>query len=281
MASVGVNNGGANAWVNAFKPELESGTMTLLETAVSCTYPDPQYPNELWQLVGIAARRDATNTNARANVGDWELKLGVEFLTAGYGDKVTGPGKGGWHRERSTRDFKEVPGAPYGPGMTFDPSTTSTVGGLQFESFFQIKLEDGKWWAGHNGNWLGYYETTLFPKANDQDLLSTHACQAADYGEMGDNRQDATTPAKTAVGSGQFANTGFGSAAYFRNPTYVDPNGITWYWPDAGPISGPAAMIKYLDDPTQYNPACYTYTPLAVIPGTSHRVMHVGGPGCP
>jgi hypothetical protein len=211
-------------------------------------------------------------------VGDTELKLSVEFLTAGIGDKATGPGKGGWHGERSKNDFKQV--ALHGPRLLFDPSTTSTVGGPQFESFFQIKLENGRWWLGHNGTWLGYYETSLLPKAADQDLLSTHACRADYYGEMADNREKATTPAKTGVGSGRFADTGFGSAAYFRNPTYVHLNGITWYWPDAGPISEPAAVMTYIQPPL-YNPACYTYTPLAPVPGTPHRVMFTSGPGCP
>jgi hypothetical protein len=274
-----VENGGANTWINTFNGgELEPETMSLLEMAVTCTHPDPQYSDTLWQQVGIAAVRDAANVDDRGNTGDGALRLQVEFLTAGV---ATGEGKGGWHGRQSTRDFTPRADSPYPAGATFDPSRTSTVGGPQFESFFQIKLRDGRWWLGHNGNWLGFYRTSLFPKVLDQEVLGTHACDANFYGERSDRRKDKTIPTSTDMSSGQHAANGFGSAAYFRDPVWVDINGITWYWPDAGPVGGPTGVMLYSDmwGQGQYNAACYTFTPLT--PPSPHRVMYTDGPGCP
>lgn len=70
----------------------------------------------------------------------------------------------------------------------------------------------------------------------------------------------------TDMGSGQFANAGFGQAANFRNPYYVDLSG-KYQWPD-NPI-----------DVAGYNPKCYTKTALASLPSPWDMFFYVGGPG--
>jgi hypothetical protein len=110
-----------------------------------------------------------------------------------------------------------------------------------------------------------------------RDLLASHACQAFYYAEMADKREQPAPPTSTDTGSGQFADTGFGSAAYFRDPVWVDLDAITWYWPDMGPVGGTPGVMTYIQPP-QYDPACYTYAPLT--PAMPHRVMYAGGPGC-
>ena len=48
--------------------------------------------------------------------------------------------------------------------------------GIQYESFYQIKVKDGDWWVGVNDHWLGYYPAKLFaaaPSPNKHALMST------------------------------------------------------------------------------------------------------------
>jgi hypothetical protein len=262
-------NKGTQIYVNRFAGEIEDGTISLQEMAVGC-----QQGGDMKQLVGIAASRDRYHKNDRGWNGDSALKLQVEFFTDG--EAKTGPGKGGWSGFNSRSDFQYNGWRPYGPGAQFDPSTTSTVGGPQYESLFHIYLEEGatpeegKWWIGHNGHWLGYYKTKLFG-TGAANLLASGACQASWYTEVYDHTPDFWT--WTDAASGEFADQGLGRAGHFRNPILLDPAG-SWYLANAMPNAVTAPI-----PPPQYNPACYTQSQLFTGPPPADLMYFASGPG--
>jgi hypothetical protein len=140
----------------------------------------------------------------------------------------------------------------------------STINGKQYESRFEILLSNGNWWIGHNGNWLGYYEGSKF------DMLSVKADEAIWYGEVFD-----PTPTDwtwTDMGSGLFASHGAKKAASFKNPSYKDVWGSS-YWPTNFGNTRPN------------DTACYTRSNLVSGPPGTEYTLYVGGtggdvPGC-
>lgn len=232
----------ATSVINAFGGTIESGTLTLLEMAVVTRGSNPATTHE---QVGVALSRD------KANYADSQLRLMVEFFTAG--DRVTGHFVGGW--DGFMLGFVAAAGRPYGPGAVFTPST---IGGAQYEHTVKIQNFNGDWWVSHNGNWLGYYPGWLF------NLINVSAAEALWYGEVYDPTP--TTWTWTDMGSGLFASTAYGNAAYFRNPSYVAPSGVT-YWAE-----GLAGLLPYAA-------ACYTKSGLFSAAAPWNRYFYVGGPG--
>jgi hypothetical protein len=247
--------------VNAFSgPAIEEGTFSLMEMAVGCH--DKDDPDGTLQLVGMAASRD--NHNFYYYQDSWELRLQVEFLTAGVAPENVGGGKGGWS------------GSAFGggnPGFVVKSPTTvaypganmqaSTVDGKQYEHHFEIQLYNGDWWLALNGEWFGYYPASKFT------LMRDYACDLYWYTEVFDGTPDNWT--YTDGGSGEFANAGFGKAAYFRRIFYVDRWGYSqWLLPD-----------KAVPVPDQ-NPNCYTTGPLTVTNVFGYEYenrCYCGGPG--
>jgi len=265
-----VENQGASVSINAYAAPIEPFTMSVLEMIVGCRNAQ----DEMWQYIGIAASRDYA-TSGFPNFFDWQLRLQVEFFSAGSG--VVGQGKGGWAGTRSVTDFVPRDGAPYGPGTAFAPQTVSTVGGVQYESIYHIRRFAGSngdinWWVGHNGHWLGYYPGRLFGDGA-MNLLASNACEVHWYGEVYDD------PVKsmpdwtwTDMGSGQFASEGWGKAAYFRNPVYFDAAGNT-SWPPSDPT------LTFDIPQNLYNPNCYTKTELFSGAAPWNLFFYASGPG--
>ncbi len=252
-------NMGASASILPFTGPIESGTLSVLEMAVGCRN---LVDGKMTQMVGVAASRDYANIGF-ASFGGSVLRLQVEFLT--NTDALTGPGKGGWEGT-VTHDFIPSKASPFSPGMALIPST---VGGFPVETFLAIRFLNGNWWIGWNGIWLGHYEGKLF-----NGELSEHACEALWYGEVYDPqfRYDLNlskqTWTKTDMGSGHFAQDGLGSAAYFRNPSYLDISVVPQRtWPDKGGLVSP------------YNDKCYSSSGLMNGLTPFDRMLYVGGPG--
>jgi hypothetical protein len=263
-------NHGAFTAVNAFGGgEIEPRTMSVYEMLVGCRNSS----GDVWQQVGIAMKRDKVNIES----DDWFeaddrprsiLRLDVEFLTAGpknlglHGDKV----RGGWDTLHHNQAFVPSAWRPYGPGTAIPSSHISTIGGTQYEVLLNIYLWKGDWWVAHNGNWLGRYPKARFDAA-PPNLLESKACEVDVYLEMF-AEMPVPWPA-TEAGSGQFADAGFGKAAYFRNPFYMgaEPAPESAHWPDT-----------YIDSPGQ-NDACYNKTPLT--PGVTpfDRIFFADGAG--
>lgn len=237
MASV-TSSKRAVAIVNEFSGAVQDNTFSILEMAVVCRSPTPM------ELVGIAASRD------KKNFGDSFLRIQVEFLSMG---DIIGNGKGGW--DGKVTGFVAAAGRPYGPGATL---LGSTVGGIQYESSFDILLFGGNWWVGHNGNWLGYYPGNMF------DMIGSGGCEVDWYGEVFDPTPTDWT--STNMGSGLFASAGYGQAAYFRRPYYHDLSDVS-HWPDSAVNVSPNDL------------ACYTRTQLQAGGTGWERYFYLGGPG--
>ncbi|WP_170229047.1 neprosin family prolyl endopeptidase [Polyangium fumosum] len=246
--AVPAQNIGAHSFINSYDGKVEATTMSLLELAVSCDGLDPDTTLE---QVGVTASRDRANFD-RDDGKPAVTRIQVEFYTAGF--KNIGNDKGGW--DGMSTGFKPVGGAPYGPGVALMPM--STVGGATYDSRFEIRNIAGGWWISHNYNWLGYYPPEFF------DVMTSEACEAYWYGEVFDRTPTSWTA--TDMGSGHFAAEGFGRAAYFRLPVYLDTAGVA-QWPDGA------------GTPSAVDPACYTSTELFNLGPGFERVMYVGGPG--
>lgn len=230
------------AWVNEFGGAIDSGTFSLMETATVCAGVNPA--TEL-ELVGATVSRD------RANWNDSTPRIRVEFFTRGA--TATGDNVGGW--DGLVSGFVPAAGRPYGPGAAV---TVSTIGGAQFESRFEIRLTGGNWWIGHNGNWLGYYPGKLF------NLINKTSCQAHWYGEVFDPSPASWT--NTNMGSGRFASEGYGKAAYYRDPFYVDAAGVA-HWPEN------TLVVPTVDS------RCYSTGALQSAAAPWERSFFLGGPG--
>jgi hypothetical protein len=231
-----------SSWVNDFGDAVQSGTFSVIETAVVCPGTNPSTTME---LVGAATSRDPKH------FGNSILRLQFEFATQG---DLTKDDIGGWHG--TVYGFVLASDAPYSNGIALTP--VSTVGGIQYTSRFIITQVGSNWWIGHNGNWLGFYEGSKF------DMLNSYGCQAHWYGEVYD--ETPTDWTLTNMGSGRHASGGFGQAAYVMTPFYVDLAGVS-RWPAGGNYSSPQ------------DSACYTRSPLFTEPPGQDRYFFLGGPG--
>ncbi len=251
------DNQGAATWLTAFDGDIESKTFAVLEMIVGC--PDGKGGME-W--VGIAASKDLVHHDTAFNKFGGLLRVQVEYSIP---DDMAPEGQGGgWEGLNKTRGaFTNVEGWKHAwPGI---PIVPAPFGGPPVESYFVIQLFQPavgtkQWWIGYNGFWLGYYDTSLFKKTE----MSTKGCEVSWYGEVFDSTPTSWT--STDMGSGLYANTSFGNAAYFRDPYYTDLSGKS-SWPD---------NAKYI---APFNDACYTRSPLYSGISPWDRWFFLGGPG--
>ncbi|GLT36601.1 hypothetical protein SLA2020_109690 [Shorea laevis] len=138
-------------------------------------------------------------------------------------------------------------------------SPTSSYNGGQFDISLLVWKDPkhGNWWLEFgSGNLVGYWPSFLFTHLRD------HASMVQFGGEIVNSREGGFHTS-TQMGSGHFAEEGFGKASYFRNLQVVD-------W-DNNLI--PPSNLQVLAD----NPNCYD------IQGGINRVwgnyFYYGGPG--
>lgn len=139
------------------------------------------------------------------------------------------------------------------PGMSL-VNWSSVTNGSQFSLDVEVRLWEGNWWVRAAGEWAGYYPQcvgggappcgrgTLFSAAGIRDKAN----RLDWYGEVFDSSAPAAT--STDMGSGAYANTHFGRAAYFRNLMYVWAPATAW-WFDSGSISVTDAACYSADGP--------------------------------
>lgn len=234
------------SYINAYEGKVEPKIMSVLEMAVACQGPDPDTTLE---LVGVAASRDMRNFDSDKS-GPAKTRLQVEFLTAG--SSATGDNKGGWHTAR-LKGFIPARGAPYGPGVVLNDPKIGRQEGL-----YEIHNLTGNWWILHNGHWLGHYPAELF------DMMTFEACEVYYYGEVYDGTPTSWT--SSDMGSGLFAAQGWGKAAHFRKPRYVDTAGM-YQWPDGAKEATPIDTL------------CYTSSGLINEATIADRIIYTSGPG--
>jgi hypothetical protein len=232
---------GVQAYINAYNGKVEETIMSVMEIAVVCQGPDPATTLE---LVGAAVSRDRRNFDTKLQ--PTKTRFQVEFITPGR--------KSGWHGTPA-KGFTTLRDTPYGPGAVLE---TSEIGGGIKESLLEIQNIAGTWWVLHNKRWIGYYPSEFF------NMMTSEACIVHVYGEVFDETLASWT--SSDMGSGLFAEEGFGKAAYFRRPRYRDLAG-TFQWPDG-------AMAA-----TPNDPKCYTSSGLVVDPGLLFDGVFASGPG--
>lgn len=147
-------------------------------------------------------------------------------------------------------------GSSFAPGMAVGPISVS--GGPQYVFELAYWHTGGRWWLYYNGtsgsNAIGYYPDTLYKGG----ALTVQASEI-DYG--GETVGTTTFP---PMGSGAFANTGFGHAAYQRT---------IGYWTPAG-----GAMINANLTPSASWPGCYT-AQVNLYGSPWSEALWFGGPG--
>ena len=133
----------------------------------------------------------------------------------------------------------------------------STSGGTQWGFSLQYEWYQGNWWLFYQGSALGYYPGGIYAGGP----LNSGSANLIEYG--GETYTAGTSWPQ--MGSGQFANGGFGYAAYQNTIFYIDTTG-TSQWASLSPIVT--------------NPGCYT---LSITPasqgGSWGSYIFFGGPG--
>ena len=173
----------------------------------------------------------------------------------GYGDYI-----GGWNTEY--KGWVQTDNTYY-PGMELSPF--SVPGAEQHDLQIQYKLHQQNWWLAVNGKWIGYYPASQFTKdaRSASETLETIAGQVNWYGEIFQIEEPETT---TDMGSGYYAEEGYGKAAYIRNIKITGPKG------SVRDYNGSDQLI--VDDPKRYS--MVTHFKSGEDWGT---YFYLGGPG--
>jgi hypothetical protein len=140
--------------------------------------------------------------------GDWVPHLFVYYTTNGY--SKDDDYQGGYNTD--VEGWKQHDDRIF-PGTTFTPY--SSIGGPQRAISIKYQLFRDNWWLNCQGRWVGHYPARLF--MGNQSVFSTlgdHADHIAFYAEVG---APGATASATDMGSGRFAQEGFGRSAYMHN----------------------------------------------------------------
>jgi hypothetical protein len=133
----------------------------------------------------------------------------------------------------------------------------STSGGAQYELQIAYFLSGGKWWLYVNGtsgsNAIGYYPVSLY----NGGAMATGASEIDYGGEV------VGTTSWPPMGSGAFANAGYGKACYQRQIQYY-------------PVGG--GIVDASLTGSQPSPKCYTVEVHKFNPPWSETIFF-GGPG--
>lgn len=236
---------------------VEDNTFTLAETGIRC----PTTGDD-GEIVGATLSRDRVNFaddpadgNTPQIVGPSRPHLRLQVETYSQGNPDPNDDFNEWARAPTYGRFTPAQDAPFLPGVAFDPSAVSTVGGTQYEWRVEWALDDGNWWLKVGGSWIGYYSTAeldYFPDGK--------GCQVAWYGEVFDP-SPSTWTANDMI-SPEFGGTGWQSAARYLYPMYCRGDN----WSDCKYMHSSAFLLGLQDS------ACYTTSSLS-------DEFFVGGPG--
>jgi hypothetical protein len=139
----------------------------------------------------------------------------------------------------------------------------STDEGTQYIIRMQWQLYEGNWWLFLKGNnryiAVGYYPGSVFNRGQ----LSRNAKYVKYGGEVASKSSSADTG---QMGSGKFANTGWGHAAYQRTIYYIDTS-LTSHWTNLSA--------------NETESSCYTIDMHNNTGGSWATYFYFGGPKCP
>ncbi|MGK3967343.1 neprosin family prolyl endopeptidase [Sorangium sp. So ce118] len=196
-----VTNYGVDAIVNVWNPFVEQGfftnDMSLAQIAVT------RGSNETLQTIEAGWQEDPDR------YGEGNPRFFIYYTRNGY--TQDGHNLGGYNSV--VAGWVQVSTTVFPGSVALSP--TSTAGAAnQYEIWLSWQYFQGDWWLWYINQWIGYYPGTLF----DTTGLRSQASHVAVQGEVADSSILSTTT--TDMGSGSFASSGFGSAAYMRQITY-------------------------------------------------------------
>ncbi|EPE36429.1 carboxyl-terminal proteinase [Glarea lozoyensis ATCC 20868] len=223
QANQTVTNIGGTGTFSMFAPYTQSDAdFSLLQTAV--TRHD----------VNIQAGRfppfPGTQT-VEAGWINWKQQVAQPHLFTYYTSNnyvQEGNNQGGWNTDFT--GWVQVDPTIH-PGSVFTP--LSIDGGAQNDLKIEYNLHKGNWWLAVEDKWIGYYPGSLFSTPSSDPASSTLAGGSDTiyfYGEVTNNEETLTT---TDMGSGEFANKGYGKAGYIFNIAYTNPQNVS------KPFNGP------------------------------------------
>jgi hypothetical protein len=204
-----VTNYGFDSKINVWDPFVTQGTLPNGEFSLA--------QGAVFRGSGIGLQTvEAGWLEYPAKFGDPFPHLFTYYTTNGY--TSMGNNVGGYNRE--VTGWVQV-STTVAPGIRLTP--TSTVGiANQREIALSVWLSGGNWWVWYINQWIGYYPGTLFATTG----LRNQASMVGFQGEVVDETTFIAT--STDMGSGKFASTGWGNAAYMRHLQYLTaPNGVS------------------------------------------------------
>lgn len=197
---------------------------------------------QLWLSSGVDYQHQTVEAGVHCfkdYTGDWFPHIFVFYTTNNYrtnGDNIGGYNQDvdGWQQRSDTL----YPGAGFTRVSTDGPAS-------QFEVDFKVQYLLGNWWIRANGQWMGYYPSSLFASTGMRDR--------AEVVQWGGEVFDAAGHPGTSgtdMGSGRFPWEGFGRAAYMRNlMLQIDPAGTL------APFVGPTIADRTDCYDIKFNPA--------------------------
>ncbi|HRI71666.1 MAG TPA: neprosin family prolyl endopeptidase [Polyangium sp.] len=241
--NIPVPNRGIHARVNAFKPEVEKDTFSVIELAVGCPAE-----GSAEEMIGVLIGADWKN---------YQMAPTLDFTVERW-RYVNGKREGGYGYAGG---FDKLPVRPLDVGAALDQF--SMIGGEQWEhALMLIMAPNGDWWVFYNFQAVGMFPAALFT------TLNQGACRAQVYGEVYNSHPE-NGWVKSEMGSGRFGSTAGNDVAWVRQIRYFDIDGPFIYEPTKDDFA-------FWSKP--YHTPCYDRSALT-YQGSAGPIMYLGGPG--
>ncbi|KAH8887269.1 hypothetical protein GQ53DRAFT_656364 [Thozetella sp. PMI_491] len=240
-----IPNHGGNAYFSLYRPYVSN--------------------NNDYSLMQQAITRSDVNGGQTLEVG-WihypnqksQPHLFTYYTTNGY--SAIGDNIGGWNQD--VAGWVQYDATVF-PGTVYD---VSVEGGVQNELWLFYWLYKGNWWLYVNSKAIGYYPAKLFMNDINSITLANESDIIYYYGAV--YQADGSLPT-TDMGSGRFAETGKGHAAYMHNLNYMDTNKATMSFKG-----------NFTDsDSTMYNHVNFVAPVAHSVPSDWESYAYLGGPG--
>jgi hypothetical protein len=279
---------GIFAKLSRFRPEVEHGGMSLIQTSVFNI--EPGHPMQTiesgWQRFGDSGIP----------------RFFIYYTTTGYDQE--GPGYGGYaepnaDNDADTKDWTRLKKFdPYAfPACHIDGEQLTM--NVKWQLITNIPgLPDG-WYLGLNGEWIGCYKLDLFrakppntingpnagkvwPLPEPSTTLADHASHIQVYGEVFDPDFDRHSsdpkkliPTSTDMGSGKRAESGWAKSAFISNVMRLpNPSSVSTNWEEA-------ADNWILKKDESVVPAMYDLIYVPLSPTILRSFCFLGGTGAP
>ncbi|KAH6696520.1 hypothetical protein BKA61DRAFT_623081 [Leptodontidium sp. MPI-SDFR-AT-0119] len=267
---------GLSAEISAFRPKLENGDFSLLQTLVS--NDDSGHP---LQTIEAGWIRWGFESVDKQPVDSDSCYFFVFYTTKDYvGDS-----------EDNKQGYAPKVQGYVQKDPTMVPNTTkfehSHIDGVQYRMTFTWMLVKGRadpkedgWWLKVNDTWNGYFPLSLFQVPGATSTLADYGTHMEVYGEIMDLDFDRSRPdpnqirTSTDMGSGKFSAAGWSRAAFIRNIIWAQtPHWKTNRWVHALKSDWEVGTGRAID------PSMYDINWQGWQKGPAGSGCYIGGPG--